>query len=315
MGTLKGIVRVRHVLLAGAAISLTGMFAPAALARGGDGDVAWLAERIKTVIEQLPLDSLDCEIEAAIQRVLVDAEMDADTESRALSQVQTDGICDMTEECGMVFYEALANVDLLQPDGDDGYTYYSDIVTSCEAPDPCAWAPDYVPMPDPEPEPLPEPAPDPEPVPEPAPEPEPEPEPAPAPIPVPLPEPEPEPEPTPEQLLADAISNRIESMGRTATQCEYEAAIRGMLRESGESRLVERRALAFLRATAPRIIGVRNALSYISLHQPRDPLGYDPTTGYGDDQINLCRRFPDPGGRGPRPPAPPPPGGGNSDYR
>ena len=292
----------RALAVSTAALGAAFLFAAPASA-GGVATVDWLADRIKTVLEQLPLDSVECEIEAAVQRVLIEADVDGETESRALAQVQADGVCDMDEECGMVFYDALTNVDLLQPDDVDGYEFDSDVITSCEAPDPCTWAPDYVP--EPEPEPVPEPEPEPEPVPAPEPEPEPEPEV------VFIPEPEPEPEP----VLVTELRDVVDSLARDATQCEYEAALRTALRTSGATAPEERHALTLVQATAAPVVAIRNALTYVRIHQPRGDDGYSSETGLGDDEINLCRRWPDYewGGRRPRPPVPPP-GGGNSDY-
>lgn len=300
--------RYRRALSASAALGAAMFFAAPAVA-GGVGTVDWLADRIKIVLEQLPLDSAECEIEAAVQRVLIEADVDGETESRALAQVQADGVCEMSEECGMVFYDALTNVDLLQPDDVDGYEFDSDVVTSCEAPDPCTWAPDYVPEPEPQPEP--EPKPEPQAEPEPAPEPEPEPQVAVIPEPV----PEPVPEPAPEPVLVSELRGVVDSLARDATQCEYEAALRTALRESGASAPEERHALTVVQATAAPVVAIRNALTYVRIHQPRGDAGYSHDTGLGDDEINLCRRWPDYewGGRRPRPPVPPS-GGGNSDY-
>ena len=273
---------------------------------GGVGTVDWLADRIKTVLEQLPLDSGECEIEAAVQRVLIEADVDAEVESRALAQVQADGVCEMTEECGIVFYDALTNVDLLQPDDVDGYAFDSDILTSCEAPDPCAWAPDYIPEPEPEP------VAELQPVPEPAPLPEPEPV---AVQPEPVPEPAPTPEPVAEPVLVAELRDALDGLERDATQCEYEAALRTVLRTPGVTAPEERHALTVIQATAAPLVAIRNALVYVRIHQPRGDEGYSTETGFGDDEISLCRRWPETewGGRRPRPPLPPP-GGGNSDY-
>ncbi|MBO6795895.1 hypothetical protein [Maricaulis sp.] len=307
--TRHELLRYRKALTVSAAAMGAACLFGAPASAGGVATVDWLADRIKTVLEQLPLDSAECEIEAAVQRVLIEADVDGETESRALAQVQADGVCDMDEECGMVFYDALTNVDLLQPDDIDGYEFDSDVITSCEAPDPCAWAPDYVP----EPEPQPEPVPAPELTPEPAPEPElePEPEPGPEPEVVFIPEPEPEPEP----VLVTELRDVVDSLARDATQCEYEAALRTALRTSGASAPEERHALTVVQATAAPVVAIRNALTYVRIHQPRGNDGYSSETGLGDDEINLCRRWSDHewGGRRPRPPVPPP-GGGNSDY-
>lgn len=304
--------RFKRTLTATAALGAA-LYLAAPAAAGGVGTVDWLADRIKTVLEQLPLDSAECEIEAAVQRVLIEADVDGETESRALAQVQADGVCEMSEECGIVFYDALTNVDLLQPDDLDGYEFDSDVLTSCEAPDPCTWAPDYVPAPDPLPEPEPEPEPEPQPAPEPEPQPEPDPVPEPEPEVVVLPEPAPQ--PAPEPVLVSELRDAVDSLERDATQCEYEAALRTSLRESGASAAEERHALTIIQATAAPIVAIRNALAYVRIHQPRGDAGYSNETGLGDDEINLCRRWPDYewGGRRPRPPVPPS-GGGNSDY-
>lgn len=309
--------RFRQTLTASAAAIGAAFLCAAPASAGGVATVDWLAERIKTVLEQLPLDSAECEIEAAVQRVLIEADVDGEIESRALAQVQADGVCDMEEECGIVFYDALTNVDLLQPDDVDGYAFDSDVVTSCEVTDPCTWAPDYVPEPEPdtesEPEPELETAPEPELTPVPAPDPEPQP--VPAPEVVIIPEPTPESVPPPEPELVTELGDVLDALERDATQCEYEAALRTTLRTSGATASQERHALTIVQATAAPLVAIRNALTYVRIHQPRGDEGYSSETGLGDDEINLCRRWPDRegGGRRPRPPMPPS-GGGNSDY-
>lgn len=265
----------------------------------GDTSVDWLTTRIEAAIDALPSDAPICDIEAAVQAALMAPDLDADAlvEVLAIAAVQASG------RYNMRVYDALTNVDNLQPRGVAGYAPDSVVTTSCDVPDPCGAWPE-----EPDPEPEPEPVPEPEPQPEPQPEPEPEPEPAPPPPPVIVTE-------TVEDELAGRIESDVRGLRRNATQCEYEAMIRHILARSGEPRDVQLAALRNVRQGLSGGLAIRRALSYVIQHLPLEREGYSPQRGFGDNMINLCGRRDTPAGGGnPRPPMPPTPGGGDSDY-
>ena len=87
------------------------------------------------------------------------------------------------------------------------------------------------------------------------------------------------------QALAAQIQNAIDSM-RGATQCELEAEIQRILRQSGASAATELRALSIVAANEDCSFVVLDALINVDLFQPEGDAGYSPDSGFENSCTN-----------------------------